>query len=317
AAAAAGSAVSTWATKRALDGRWERLPLWPLALYRAALAASVSAMPTAEPLTNRVIAITGAARGIGFATARELQRRGAKVAIGDVVGHEEAGAKLGVPAFACDVTDRASFSAFLDGVEERLGPLDVLINNAGIAPLGTFADEDDAVTRKILEVDLFGVALGSKLAIARMRPRGRGRIVNIASAAARFGTSGLVTYSAAKHGVLGLTETLRFELDGTGIETTVVLPGPVETDMIAGTRRTKKLQVIEPEDAAKAIADGIARGAREIWVPKVNSALHRLTTPLGGRVQQRLMRLLETDRMYTEVDEARRTEIEERMRAGV
>jgi hypothetical protein len=91
----------------------------------------------------------------------------------------------------------------------------------------------------------------------------------------------------------------------------------VETDMIAGTRRTRKMQVIEPQDAARAIADGIAKGTAEIWVPRINGTLHRLTAPLGTRFQQRLLRLLEADRMYTEVDEDRRTEIEERMRAGV
>jgi hypothetical protein len=326
AAAAAASYLSTRVALRLLPGRIERAPLWPFALYRAALAASVRAMPAsaaptapadgAVALAGRVVAITGGARGIGRATAEELRRRGAAVAIGDIDGHEEAGAALGVPAHRVDVTDRASFAAFLDAVEAELGPLDVLVNNAGIAPLGRFAAEDDAVTRRILDVDLFGVALGSKLAIERMRPRGRGRIVNVASAAGRFATAGLVTYSAAKHGVLGLTDALRAELRGTGIETTVVLPGPAETDMIAGTRRSRWLRVVSPADVARAIADGLEAGRAEIWVPRVNGILDRLTAPLGGAVRRRLLRMMEADRMYVEVDTGRRERIEERMRAG-
>jgi NAD(P)-dependent dehydrogenase (short-subunit alcohol dehydrogenase family)/undecaprenyl pyrophosphate phosphatase UppP len=318
-AAAAGSAVSTRIAARALAGRGVHAPLWPFALYRAALAASVRGMARQSvPLPGRVVAITGAGRGIGRALAAELTSRGAKVAIGDidVPAAEATGRELGVLAGPLDVTDRASFGAFLDRVERELGPLDVLVNNAGIAPLGQFAGEDDAITRRVLDVNVFGVALGCKLAIDRMRPRGRGHIVNIASGAGRFAVPGLATYSAAKSAVIGLTDTLRMELRASGIALSMVLPGPVETDMIAGTRRTRKLQVVEPDDAARAIADAIQTPRYEVWTPKRNDALHRLTTPFGTPFKQWLTRRLELDRMYTETDGDRRAEIERRMRGG-
>jgi NAD(P)-dependent dehydrogenase (short-subunit alcohol dehydrogenase family)/undecaprenyl pyrophosphate phosphatase UppP len=317
-AAAAGSALSTRVAARALEGRGVRAPLWPFALYRAALAASVRGMARQPvPVSGRVIAITGGARGIGRALAAELQRRGAKVAIGDIDADavEQTGHELGVLTGALDVTDRDSFSAFLDRVEHELGPLDVLVNNAGIAPLGRFADEPDEVTRRVLAVNLLGPALGSKLAMARMLPRRRGHIVNVASGAGRFAVPGLTTYSATKSGVIGLTDTLRMELMGTGVGVSMVLPGPVETDMIAGTRRTRKLQVIEPADAARMIADGIERPRHEIWAPRQNDALHRLTAPFGTPFRQWVSRRLDLHRMYTETDAERREAIERRMRA--
>ena len=269
------------------------------------------------PVAGRVVAVTGGARGIGRALARELTERGARVAIGDVdaAAVDATGAELGVLARPLDVTDRGSFVAFLDAVEAELGPLDVLVNNAGIAPVGAFADEPDAVTRRILDVDLFGVALGSRLAIERFRERGRGHVVNVASGAGRFAVPALATYSAAKAGVIALTETLRMELRRTGIELSVVLPGPAETDMIAHTRRGRRLQVVQPEDVARAIADAIERPRFEVWVPRQNGALHRATAPLGTRFRQWVTTTLELDRMYAEADAEKRREIEERMRA--
>ena len=320
-AAAAGSAISTRVAARALAGRGVRAPLWPFALYRAALAASVRAMARRRapvPLQGRVVAVTGGARGIGRALAAELTSRGAKVAIGDIDAEtaRRTGEELGILAAPLDVTDGGSFAAFLDRVEQVLGPLDVLVNNAGIAPLGAFGEEPDAVTERVLRVNLLGPAIGAKLAIARMRPRGRGHVVNVASGAARFAVPGLATYTASKSGVLGLSDTLRMELRGSGIDVSVVLPGPVETDMIAGTRRTKRLQVVEPPEAARQIADALEQPRYEVWVPRQNDLLHRLTAPLGTPARQWVSRRLELDRMYTETDGERRTTIEQRMRAG-
>ena len=108
--------------------------------------------------------------------------------------------------WACplDVTSRASFAAFVDATEEQLGPLDVLVNNAGIMPLGRFVDEDDSTTQRMIDINLHGVIFGMKLALARMVPRDRGHIVNIASQAGKFGAPGGATYSATKHAVVGL-----------------------------------------------------------------------------------------------------------------
>src|SRR5205085_9529866 len=151
-------------------------------------------------LAGDVVAITGGARGIGRATAAALIARGARVAIGDIEADlaqgtaQELGAgTIGLPL---DVTDRASFAAFLDEVERRLGQLDVLINNAGIMPLGPFVQESDATAKRMVEINLHGVIIGSKLALERFLPRIRGHLVQIVSAAGKAGFPGGATYCA-------------------------------------------------------------------------------------------------------------------------
>ena len=116
------------------------------------------------------------------------------------------------PAFALDVTDRGSFEAFIDGVEQQLGPVDVLINNAGVMSISSFLDETDAVAERQFDINVLGPMYGMKIVMPRMQRRGRGHVINIASSAGRFGVPGVATYSASKFGVLGLTEAVGNEL---------------------------------------------------------------------------------------------------------
>ena len=145
-------------------------------------------------LRGRIVAITGGARGIGKATARALVLKGAKVAIGDLDRElaEQTAAEIGGDTLALelDVTRRDSFEGFLDQVEERLGSLDVLINNAGIMPLGRFVEEDDATAQRMVDINVHGVMYGMKLALPRMQRRGSGHLVNIASQAGKTGFPG-------------------------------------------------------------------------------------------------------------------------------
>jgi len=180
-------------------------------------------MASSEPrsLRGKVVAISGGARGIGRATAVALIAQGAHVAIGDIDGPlvkrvaEELGA--GTIGLELDVTRRESFTAFLDETERRLGLLDVLINNAGIMTLGPFEQERDALTSRMLEINVGGTLIGCKLAMQRLLPRDTGHIVNVASAAGKVGLPGGVTYSASKHAVVGLSEAIRAELAGTNV----------------------------------------------------------------------------------------------------
>ena len=125
-------------------------------------------------LNGKVVAITGSARGIGKATAEALVRRGARVAIGDVdlTLAEETAAGLGGGSIAArlDVSDRGSFEAFLDEAERQLGPLDVLVNNAGIMPTTPFVEESEDSFRRQIEINLIGVIHGTQLAMRRMMP---------------------------------------------------------------------------------------------------------------------------------------------------
>ena len=124
---------------------------------------------------------------------------------------EKTAAELGgnCVAFELDVTDRESFSRFLDNAESELGPIDVVINNAGIMPVGTFAEESDETAKTMVDINLHGVIFGTKLALERMLPRGSGHIVNIASQAGKAGLPGGATYCATKHAVVGLSEAVR------------------------------------------------------------------------------------------------------------
>src|SRR5947207_2701426 len=195
---------------------------------------------TREPrsLSGKVVAITGGARGIGHATARALTQHGARVAIGDLDGDlaEQVAAGLGGGAFGVgvDVTDNAAFTAFLDGVEHRLGPLDVLVNNAGIMNAGPIDAEDEAMTARAIAINLEAVIHGTREAVQRMKPRRTGHIVNVSSAVSKVAGSDCATYVATKFGVAGFSEAVAIELRGTGVELSVVRPSLCHTDLTSG-----------------------------------------------------------------------------------
>ena len=226
-----------------------------------------------------VVAITGGARGIGLATARALVDRGAKVAIGDLDGAlaKEVAAGLGPHAIGTDldVTSRDSFAAFLDLAAVEFGRVDVLVNNAGIMPLGHIAAEPDSVTRRIVDVNLHGVITGTKLAIEHMLPRRHGHIVNVSSGVGRVALPGAATYSATKHAVVGFSEATRAELRDGGIDVSVVLPLIVNTELGAGVHAVRGQRTVEATDVADAIVGVIVSPRFETWVPRSGLRLYR------------------------------------------
>ena len=212
-------------------------------------------------------------------------------------------------ALALNVTDRDSFTSFLDAVEEGVGPLDVLVNNAGIIAVGPAIDEPDDVTRKVLDVNAYGPILGTKLAAARMRGRGRGHVINIASAGAVMPVPGIATYTATKHAILGFTEAIRLENRRSGIHFSLVLPALTNTQMIDGVGRAKGYRNNEPEDVARAVAELIRRPKARAVVPRTFG-----TVALAGRrflprpVYEALERGLGAERVFQgDVDAAKRT----------
>ncbi|WP_336088003.1 SDR family oxidoreductase [Nocardia sp. SSK8] len=252
-------------------------------------------MRSTIPARGRVIAITGAARGIGAAIARELAAAGAHVALGDLdaaAAAETAAALPGTAAgFALDVTVDDSFTGFLDAVEARWGPIDVLINNAGVMWVGRFEDEPEAATRRQLAVNLHGVIRGVRLAAPRMRARGRGHLVTVASAASKLAPAGEATYAATKHGVYGYLSAVRAELHGSGVELSVVMPTVVDTPLAAGTS-PGAVATLTPEDVARAVADVLARPRFEVTVPRRVGLLVRLANLLPDRPRTALYRRL-------------------------
>ncbi len=267
-------------------------------------------------LNGKVVAITGGARGIGKATATALVRKGCRVALGDIdleLAEQTAQALGGgTIAIQLDVTDRGSFDAFLDEAERQLGPVDVLINNAGIMPLGRFADEDDATAQRMVDINIHGVILGTKLALARMEPRNSGNIVNIASQAGKAGFPGGATYCATKHAVVGLCEAVRAELDGTAIEVHCVMPGVVKTELGSGLQEARGVKNLEPEEVADAIVEALETGRFEVWVPRSTKAINVMMGLIPRRGREAIAKGLKADKILAEPDHAERAAYEQR-----
>jgi NAD(P)-dependent dehydrogenase (short-subunit alcohol dehydrogenase family) len=247
----------------------------------------------ARSLTGKVVVITGGARGIGAATAAALVAQGARVAIGDLdedltklAAKELGGDTLGL---RLDVTDHAGFTAFLDEVERELGPVDVVINNAGIMPLALLDEESDQTTARQVAINLSAVIHGTREAIVRMKPRRAGHIVNIASVAGKFGAAGGATYSATKHGVVGLCEAVYYELRGTGVEISCVMPTIVKTELAAGLTQTRLSNQVAPEAVAAAIVETLQFPRLDVFVPKYLGGVNRVMRALPRRFGEWLL----------------------------
>ena len=267
-------------------------------------------------LRGRIVAITGGARGIGKATARALVLKGAKVAIGDLDRElaEQTAAEIGggTLALELDVTRRDSFEGFLDQVEERLGSLDVLINNAGIIPLGRFVEEDDATAQRMVDINVHGVMYGMKLALPRMQRRGSGHLVNIASQAGKTGFPGGATYCGTKHFVVGVSEAFRAELRGRGIEVSCVMPAVVNTELGSGLPETRAIKVLQPEDVADAIVNALERPKFDVFVPRESVGIYKFMTLLPRGARESLGRMLKADKVLAEADPNARATYEDR-----
>jgi NADP-dependent 3-hydroxy acid dehydrogenase YdfG len=267
-------------------------------------------------LAGETAAITGAGRGIGRATAEAFLRKGMKVAIGDVDFEtaQRTASELGpsTVALPLDVTDRASFNAFLDGAEQQLGPIDVLVNNAGIMQIGRFIDEDDLTARRMVDINIHGVILGMKLALERMIPRDRGHIVNISSQAGKFGSPGGATYSATKHAVVGLTEAVRGELRlmNASIDLSYVMPYVVNTELGSGLGEARGLSSLEPREVADAIVEALELGIVDVWVPKSAKRTSLLGMVLPRPLSEGLARAMRADRVLASADVDRRRDYE-------
>lgn len=228
-----------------------------------------------KDLRGKLAVITGGARGIGRATAVEFLKRGARVGIADIdlAAAEETArdlARLGtIVAYRLDVCDRRQFEALIERIEREQGPVDILVNNAGIMSLGGFLEHEEGHDRKQIDINLFGVIHGMRAVLPRMKARGRGHIVNVASLAGRVGVPHAASYSASKFAVIGVTEAVRHEVRRSGIDFTYVMPYLVNTELVAGTGRLPWPPAVQPEDVARAVVEGVRRRQVEVYVPKI------------------------------------------------
>jgi short-subunit dehydrogenase len=210
------------------------------------------------------------------------------------------------------VTRRESFAEFLSKVEDALGPVDVLINNAGIMPLGSFVDEDDATARRMVDINLHGVIYGMKLALPGMLQRDSGHIVNVASQAGKAGYPGGATYSATKHAVVGLSEAVRAETYETGIEISCVMPVVVNTELAAGLQKARGMKAVEPEDVAAELVDALRCPRFDVHVPRASGRIGKVVSILPRRGREMVGRLMKVDQVLAGADPQARARYEER-----
>ena len=193
----------------------------------------------AMSLKDRVAVVTGAGSGLGRAIARALASRGAQVAAVDLdeaTAAETAQLIAGnggrAAAYRADASVSSELDAAVSGAIRDLGPLQIMVNNAGVLDGYFGVDEmDEALWRRVLEIDLTSVFLGSKRALREMLPRGHGRIINMASVAGLNGTGGGAAYIAAKHGVVGLTRQMAVAYASRGITVNCICPGAIPTGL--------------------------------------------------------------------------------------
>jgi len=183
---------------------------------------------------GKVALVTGGASGIGAATARLLAAEGARVGIGDVNedGARELAAELEGHGCKLDVTDTASVYAGVAEVEDALGPVGVLVNNAGTDLFSYFVNSDEGLWDFVLGVNLRGTIAVTHAVLGGMQERRSGSIVNVASEAGRVGSQGSSIYSAAKAGVIGFTKAIARESARYRVRSNAVAPGPIETPLL-------------------------------------------------------------------------------------
>ncbi|AWW45547.1 3-oxoacyl-ACP reductase FabG [Polynucleobacter paneuropaeus] len=188
-----------------------------------------------ERLKDKVAIITGAAKGIGFATAKRFAEEGAKVMIADISMEAVKTAAAQIPnaeAFVVNVTDRASIQIALDQILERHGQIDILINNAGITQDARLIKMTEAQFDAVIDVNLKGVFNCTQLVVPHMLEKGKGAVVNASSVVGIYGNFGQTNYSATKFGVIGFTKTWARELGAKGIRVNAVCPGFISTEMV-------------------------------------------------------------------------------------
>jgi NAD(P)-dependent dehydrogenase (short-subunit alcohol dehydrogenase family) len=274
-------------------------------------------------IRDRTVVITGAARGIGFATAEALLRRGARVVIGDrdIALGESAVARLTnlgpVSGYPLDVADPQSFATFLDKARgDGGGHIDVLINNAGVMPVGPFLDHTEAAIRSAIEVNLYGVVTGCRLVLPEMVARRRGHIVNIASVAGMLAVPGQALYAGTKFAIVGLSTALADEFAPQGVEVSCVMPTFTNTELIAGTQTGGMTEPVQPADIAAAVVRTLEKPKTVVSVPYSLRFIAAATAFLPPRGRRWLSARTGTARVFLDIDTQARSAYEQRAQSA-
>lgn len=272
----------------------------------------------ATQLKGAVVAVTGGGRGIGRAIAEQLIRAGAQVCIGDIDAELAAttAQEIGAHGVHLDVRERDSVERFIAATEAAFGPLDVLVNNAGIMPAGDFLAETDAATDTQIDINLRGVILGCKVALPGMIQRGQGHVVNVASLAGHLAVPGLAVYCATKFAVVGLTDTLREEYRDSGVRFTSVCPAKVTTELASGTDEAGRgVPTASPQEVAQALEAALVDNLSTVTVPRYLASVPALQGVTPNWLLRGLRRTLGDRRILEKVDAAARASYNRRIGA--
>ena len=278
-----------------------------------------------DRVRGRTVVVTGGARGIGFATATALLARKARVVIGDRDGAAlqaaltELRSAGEVYGHLLDVSDRESFAVFLDRARgDGGGRIDVLINNAGVMPVGSFIDQSQQAVRSSIEVNLYGVLNGCQLVLPEMVARRRGHIVNIASMAGVMAIPGQVVYAATKFGVVGLSVAMADEFASRGVDVTVVLPPFTQTELIAGTNASGIGKPVRPEVVAAAIVGALDKPRTHVALPQPTRFVGPVVAMLGARGRRWFNKRVGADKLFLDdIDHAARACYERRAQSAI
>ncbi|MEZ4316742.1 MAG: SDR family NAD(P)-dependent oxidoreductase [Myxococcota bacterium] len=263
----------------------------------------------------RVALVTGGARGIGRAIARQLTNEGWFCVLADLDGDRavETAATLGGVGMALDVRDAEAFAALVRRVEADHGPVDVLVNNAGIMPLGELTSQPVEMDHRQIDINVHGVIAGMRAVLPHMRARRRGHIVNIASVAGRIGCANGAVYSAAKHAVIGLTEAVRYEVEDEGVRLSYVCPAFVRTELIQGAPGPRWPPPVAPEDVARAVSRVLRTGQVDAYVPRIARLSVILPAILPRSIVEPVGKLFGLTRMFSAIDHGARAAYSERI----
>jgi NADP-dependent 3-hydroxy acid dehydrogenase YdfG len=272
-----------------------------------------------DNIADKTIAITGGARGIGLATTKALLARGARVVVRDrdvdalkktVTGLATQGP---VSGHRLDVTDRESFSAFLAKARtDGAGHIDVLINNAGVMPVGPFLQQSEQAIHSAIEVNFYGVLNGCQLVLPEMVERRGGHIVNVASIAGMVAVPGQAVYAGTKFAVVGVSTALADEFADRGVTVTSVLPTFTDTELISGTTPSAAQKPVEPADVAAAIVRVLDKPKTQVSVPGWGRLVGITAMLLPAKARRWLNKKMGNDTVFLQLDTQARRAYEDR-----
>jgi short-subunit dehydrogenase len=227
-----------------------------------------------KELAGKVVLITGGARGMGKLHAHTFAREGCRVVITDIDGEElrKAAAEMqeagyDISTYTQDISSREACFKLAEQVADEVGPVDVLINNAAVATNETVLETSESAYRRITEVNYLGQVWMLQAFVPEMVKRGSGHVVNICSMAGKVAVPNLGPYCATKFALIGITDSLRQELKGSGVRCTIVNPGYISTGMFEGSKVPFITRWQDPQKVADALLTGVKKNKAEVFLP--------------------------------------------------